>query len=112
MLFRFLPVWSGCAFAVASLSLCSGAPAVPTACGPEMKAICGMIEAFPLKEAHPHGIVYNPEGPLMGLWFDNATTDDTSSVVEFDTHTGTGRSHLTPTRGSQPGSINIAADHS
>ncbi|HEU0275048.1 MAG TPA: PQQ-binding-like beta-propeller repeat protein [Candidatus Udaeobacter sp.] len=77
-----------------------------------MKAICGMIKAFPVKEPHPHGIVYNPEGPLKGLWFDNATTDDTASVVEFDTHTGTERTHLTPTQGSQPGSINIAADHS
>jgi len=74
-----------------------------------MKAICGTIKAFPVKEAHPHGIVYNSEGPLKGLWFDNATTDDTSSVVEFDTRTGTERSHLTPTQGSQPGSINIAA---
>jgi len=52
-----------------------------------MKAICGTIEAFPVKEAHPHGIVYNSDGPLKGLWFDNATTDDTSSVVEFDTRT-------------------------
>jgi virginiamycin B lyase len=77
-----------------------------------MKAICGTIKAFPVKEAHPHGIVYNSEGPLKGLWFDNATTDDTSSVVEFDTRTGTERSHLTPTQGSQPGSINIAADRS
>ena len=77
-----------------------------------MKAICGTIKAFPVKEAHPHGIVYNSEGPLKGLWFDNATTDDTSSVVEFDTRTGTERRYLTPTQGSQPGSINIAADRS
>jgi virginiamycin B lyase len=107
-----LTVWGGCVFALASLSLSGGAAAAPTACGPGMKAICGTIKAFPVKEAHPHGIVYNSEGPLKGLWFDNATTDDTSSVVEFDTRTGTERSHLTPTQGSQPGSINIAAGRS
>jgi len=76
-----------------------------------MKAICGTIRAFPVQEAHPHGIVYNPEGPLKGLWFDNATTDNTSGVVEFDTRTGATKRYLTPTPGSQPGSINIAADH-
>src|SRR6266480_104986 len=93
-----LTVWSRCVFALASLSLSSGAAAAPTACGPGMKAICGTIEAFPVKEAHPHGIVYNPEDPLKGLWFNNATTDDTSSVAEFDTRTGTERSHLPPTQ--------------
>jgi hypothetical protein len=41
-----------------------------------MKATCGTIKAFPVKEAHPHGIVYNSEGPLKHLWFNNATTDD------------------------------------
>src|ERR1700729_2616241 len=70
------------------------------------------IKAFPVKASHPHGIVYNPAGPLQGLWFDNRTTDDTSSVVEFDTSNGSQKTYLTPTRGSQPGSINIASDHS
>src|SRR4051794_22034782 len=94
-----LTLWSGCVFALGSLFLSSGAAAAPTACGPGLKAICGTIKAFRVKEAHPHGIVYNSEGPLKGLWFNNATTDDTSNVVEFDTGTGTVRSHLTPTQG-------------
>ena len=67
---------------------------------------------FPVKAAHPHGIVYDPAGPLKGLWFDDRTTDDTSSVVEFNTSNGSEKTYLTPTAGSQPGSINIAADHS
>src|SRR5580692_9778913 len=70
------------------------------------------IRAFPVKAAHPHGIVYDPAGPLQGLWFGNRTTDDTSSVVEFDTSDGSQKTYLTPTPGSQPGSINVAADHS
>ena len=67
---------------------------------------------FPVKAAHPHGIVYDPAGPLKGLWFDDRTTDDTSSVIEFNTSNGSEKTYLTPTAGSQPGSINIAADHS
>ncbi len=70
------------------------------------------IKTFPVKAAHPHGIVYNPAGPLQGLWFDNRTTDDTASVVEFDTSNGSEKSYLTPTAASQPGSINVAADRS
>src|SRR5690349_11324434 len=89
-----LVLWSGCVFALAAMSSST------------------TIRAFPVNAAHPHGIVYNPAGPLQGLWFDNRTTDDTSSVVEFDTSNGSGKTYLTPTPGSQPGSINIAADHS
>ena len=89
-----LVLWSGCVFALAAWSSSS------------------TIKTFPVKAAHPHGIVYNPAGPLQGVWFDNRTTDDTSSVVEFDTGNGSERNYLTPTPGSQPGSINIAADHS
>jgi len=70
------------------------------------------LRAFPVKAGHPHGIVYDPAGPLQGLWFDNRTTDDTSSVVEFDTSNGSEKTYPAPTRGSQPGSINIAANHS
>jgi virginiamycin B lyase len=86
--------WSGCIFALA------GASPFTT------------IRTFPVRAAHPHGIVYDPAGPLRGLWFDNRTTDDTSSVVEFDPADGSERSMLTPTPGSQPGSINVAGDHS
>jgi len=89
-----LILWGGCTFALA------------TASPPNT------IRAFPVTAAHPHGIVYNPAGPLQGLWFDNRTTDATSSVVEFDTSNGSQKAYLTPTPGSQPGSINIAADHS
>lgn len=87
-------LWGGCIFALAAASPPS------------------TIRAFPVKASHPHGIVYDPAGRLQGLWFDNRTTDDTSSVVEFDTSNGTEKTYLTPTPGSQPGSINIAADHS
>src|ERR1700678_1911589 len=89
-----LAIWSGCVFALAAASSSS------------------MIKAFPVGAEHPHGIVYDPAGPLRGLWFDNRTTDDTSSVVEFDTTDGSEKTYLTPPAGSQPGSINIAADHS
>ena len=89
-----LMLWSGCVFALVAASPSS------------------TIKTFPVKAAHPHGIVYDPAGPLQGLWFDNRTTDDTSSVVEFDTSNGSEKTYLTPTAGSQPGSINIAADHS
>jgi virginiamycin B lyase len=89
-----LAFWSGCVFALAAASSST------------------TIKAFPVSAEHPHGIVYDPAGPLQGLWFDNRTTDDTSSVVEFDTTDESEKSYLTPTAGSQPGSINIAADHS
>jgi virginiamycin B lyase len=89
-----LAFWSGCVFALAAASSST------------------TIKAFPVSAEHPHGIVYDPAGPLQGLWFDNRTTDDTSSVVEFVTTDGSEKSYLTPTAGSQPGSINIAADHS
>jgi virginiamycin B lyase len=70
------------------------------------------IRAFPVRAGHPHGVVYDPAGPLQGLWFDNRTTDARSSVVEFDTRNGSEKPILTPTPGSQPGSITIAADNS
>lgn len=89
-----LMFWGGCIFALAAASPSS------------------MIKSFPVKASDPHGIVYNPAGPLRGLWFDNRTTDATSSVVEFDTSNGSEKTYLTPTPASQPGSINIAADHS
>lgn len=71
--------------------------------------LCATFTAFPVRESHPHGIVYNPQGPLRGIWYDNRTTDATSGVVAFGT-SGTQQRYLTPTPGSQPGSINIAAD--
>jgi virginiamycin B lyase len=86
--------WSGCVVALAAAS-----PSTT-------------IKAFPVSAEHPHGIVYDPAGPLQGLWFDNRTTDATSSVIEFDTTKGSQKTYLTPTTGSRPGSINIAADHS
>ncbi|HEY1429947.1 MAG TPA: hypothetical protein VGF18_10260, partial [Candidatus Tumulicola sp.] len=89
-----LAFWSGCVLVLAATTSSS------------------TIRAYPVRATHPHGIVFNPAGPLRGLWFDNRTTDDTSSVIEFDTTNGTEKTYLTPTRGSQPGSINVAADHS
>lgn len=99
-------VWSGCIFALATTAASSDTATVPVRCATP----CATFAAFPVQETHPHGIVYNPEGPLKGIWFDNRTTDGTSGVVAFAT-TGTQQRYLTPTPGSEPGSINIAADH-
>lgn len=94
---------SGCVFALATSLTAASADTGST-------TTRATFASFPVNESHPHGIVYNPEGPLKGLWFDNRATDATSGVIEFD-QAGRERRYLTPTPGSQPGSINIAADH-
>ena len=81
-------------------------------CGPSSKAPCGTFGAFSVDDASPHGIVYNPNGTLRGLWYTNATTKDTSGVVRFILDFGKTKQYRTPTRGAKPGSINFAPDSS
>lgn len=105
-----LLIWVGCALALTTPVASSRPKDSSGVCESQAAASCATFTAFPVKETHPHGIVYNPEGPLQGIWFDNRTTDRTSGVTEFGTD-GTQQRYRTPTSGSQPGSINIAADH-
>lgn len=103
-------IMSGCVFALATAIASGDSGLAPGVCGSKIGTLCATFTAFPVSQKHPHGIVYNPEGPLKGIWFDNRTTDGNSGVVAFDP-SGTQQQYLTPTPGSQPGSINIAADH-
>ena len=61
----------------------SGGTGIAPACGPSTGTFCGTFSAIAVGDAVPHGIVYNPSGPLQGLWYDNATTDTTYGVTQF-----------------------------
>ena len=89
----------------------NGVSVTPAACGVATGTFCGTFTAFPVSDAAPHGIVYNPSGTLSGLWYTNATLDPTSGVVAF-LDPGPSQRYLTPTPGARPGSINIAPDSS
>ena len=98
---------AGCA----SNATSSIAPA--PACGPSTGQFCGAFKAFAVTDtAAPHGIVYNPSGALQGLWYDNATTDVSSGVLQFLLPAGENKAYKTPTSGAMPASINIASDFS
>src|SRR5215469_5783365 len=83
IIMRLPGLMCGCVFALAASFAFDSASAAPA-----------LFRTFPVKESHPHGIVYDPAGPLQGLWFNNRTTDNTSSVVEFDTSNGSEKSYL------------------
>ncbi|HEY9773377.1 MAG TPA: hypothetical protein V6C81_06160 [Planktothrix sp.] len=63
--------------------------------------------SYPVNCALPYGIVYDPAGPLKGVWFTNATLDAKSGAVEFLSKTGKTIFHATPTKAAMPGSINF-----
>ena len=93
-------------------STVEGAGAVQPGCAPSTTTICGIFTAYSVTQRVPHGIVFNPHGKITGLWFTNRTTDDTSSIANFLPSTGNAKQYRTPTTGSEPGSINYAADYS
>jgi|HubBroStandDraft_5_1064220.scaffolds.fasta_scaffold00090_10 virginiamycin B lyase len=99
-----------------TLAICSSTiesnGAVPPVCSPSTKTICGTFTAYRVAERIPHGIVFNPSGKIMGLWFTNRTTDDTSGIANFLPGSGGTKRYRTPAVGSEPGSVNYAPDYS
>ena len=93
-------------------STVEGAGAVQPGCAPSTTTICGIFTAYSVTQRVPHGIVFNPHGKITGLWFTNRTTDDTSGIANFLPSTGKAKQYRTATTGSEPGSINYAADYS